>query len=470
MSTSLSTSASAGLGDLRAGPHGHWSAIESADPEQIRELQSAALGAQLRSVLARSEFYRHKFAATGALIEDVKTVDDLCELPFTHKEELLRSQTEHPPLGGHSGVTMAEVERVHASSGTTGKPSYIGVTATDAQRWREAVARAYYAQGVRSGSVVTMGFGIGFFVGGIPVQQALAAIGATAIPVGVGATERLIEASTDLGADILTCTPTYAAHLAEHLARRSIDPRSLGFERILVGAEPGGGIPAVRIALESAWGAKVTESLGNGDIVPIHSGECEAGDGNHFLVPDMAVLEVIEPDTQKVVDFSSRAESSGELVLTHLDRQCNALIRFRTRDHVSVRTDPCRCGRTGPRLVCIGRTDDMLIVRGVNVWPTAVADVVNSFRPRLNGRFRIALDRPGHHHDPPLLIVAETTGAGASTAAGLQPAQVEAALRDRLIVTCKVDFVAEATFPRTHTKEQLLWRRDLEPNPAKART
>ena len=112
----------------------------------------------------------------------------------------------------------------------------------------------------------------------------------------------------------------------------------------------------------------------------------------------------------------------------------------------------------------------MLIVRGVNVWPTAVADVVNSFRPRLNGRFRIALDRTGHHHDPPLLIVAETAGAGASAAAGLQPAEVEAALRDRLIVTCKVDFVAEATFPRTHTKERLLWRRDLEPNPANTRT
>ena len=441
----------------------HWSDVESMQPEGLRALQEEKLTLQLRRLYDTSPFYRRKFDEVGASPSDIGTLQDLSELPFTEKQELRDAQQEHPPLGTHAGVDMADVVRVHATSGTTGTPSYIGVTHLDSAQWQESVARAYYAQGVRSHSVVMIGFGIGFFVGGLPVQQALTAIGAAAVPIGIGATERLIDAAVDLRASVLTCTPSYAGYIADHLsARRGIDPASLGLERILVGAEPGGGIPAVRSALQEKWQARVTESIGNGDVIPIHSGECEAQAGNHFLVPDMVLLEIIDPASGVVVD-TGRGPTRGELVFTHLDRQCGALVRFRTRDHVQIRGDRCECGRTGPRMVCIGRTDDMLLVRGVNVWPSAVKDVVASFAPRVTGQLRIALDREGHHQDPPLHVVVEVADRGE-----IQPGEIEEALKARLAATFSVSCVAAGSFPRTQTKEKLLWRRDLDPDPCRA--
>ncbi len=441
---------------------GRWSKAESMEPEELRCLQEEKLRAQLARLYRTSAFYRRKFDEAGATPCDIVTLEDLSGFPLTEKQELRDSQRDHPPLGAHAGVAMADVARIHATSGTTGTPSYIGVTEHDSGLWREAVARAYFAQGVRSSSVVAIGFGIGFFVGGLPVQQALAAIGATAIPVGVGATDRLVTAVADLKADVLTCTPSYAAHIADHIAsHRGTKPSELGLKRILVGAEPGGGVPAVRAALEQAWNAKVTESVGNGDVIPIHSGECEAQTGNHFLVPDMVLPEIIDPHSGAVVDVGCRPVC-GELVLTHLDRQCGALIRFRTRDHVEIRGDRCECGRTGPRMVCIGRTDDMLLVRGVNVWPSAIKDVVTGFAPRITGHLRIALDGDGHHHEPPLRVVVE------AHPDAIHPSEIEAALRARLVATCSVSLVAPGTFPRTHAKEKLLWRRDLDPDPRRA--
>lgn len=440
----------------------HWSRAESMDPEELRALQEGKLRTQLVRLYRTSAFYRRKLDQTGASPRDIVSLEDLSGLPFTEKQELRDSQRDQPPLGAHAGVAMADVVRIHATSGTTGTPSYVGVTEHDSALWREAVARAYFAQGVRSSSVVVIGFGIGFFVGGLPVQQALAAIGATAIPVGVGATDRLVSAAADLGADVLTCTPSYAAHIADHIvAHRGTDPSVLGLKRILVGAEPGGGIPAVRAALQEAWHATVTESVGNGDVIPIHSGECEMQAGNHFLVPDMVLPEIIDPDSGAVVDVGCRP-ARGELVLTHLDRRCGALVRFRTRDHVEVRSDRCECGRTGPRMVCVGRTDDMLLVRGVNVWPSAVKDVVAGFAPRVTGHLRIALDGHGHHREPPLDVVVE------ADAGEIHPSEIETALRARLVAACSVSFVAPGTFPRTQTKEKLLWRRDLDPDPRRA--
>ena len=441
----------------------HWSDVESIESDELRILQETRLAIQLKWLHDSSPFYRRKFQEAGASPADIRTLQDLAGLPFTEKQELRDAQREHPPLGTHAGVEMADVVRVHATSGTTGTPSYIGVTRRDSALWKQAVARAYYAQGVRVDSVVVIGFGIGFFVGGLPVQQALAAIGATAVPIGTGATDRLIDAALDLGADVLTCTPSYASHIADHLAaRRGIDPATLGLRRVLVGAEPGGGIPGVRSALQDEWKAQVTESIGNGDVIPIHSGECEAQAGNHFLVPDMVLLEVIDPASGAVVDIGPDP-TRGELVCTHLDRQCGALVRFRTRDHVEIRADRCECGRTGPRMVCIGRTDDMLLVRGVNVWPSAVKDVVAGFAPRVTGQLRIALDRAGHHQDPPLHVVIEVQDGGV-----IEPGEIEEALKARLAATFSVSCMAAGTLPRTHAKQRLLWRRDLDPDPCSA--
>ena len=400
-----------------------------------------------------SPLMREKLESAGAGPDDIRTLEDLCRLPFTTKEELRASQAASPPLGRHAAATSGIV-RVHASSGTTGTPSFVGVTEHDRRIWAESVARAYWSQGLRPQSVLTMGFGIGFFVGGLPISEAATLIGCTFVPVGTGASERLLSASRTMRADCLTCTPSYATYLAEYArTKMDLDVASLGFRHLMMGAEPGGGIPAVRQNLETLWNAQVSESVGNADVVPVHSAECEYRQGNHFLVPDYVILEIIDPATGAVRSLDSDT-LTGEMVFTHIDRQCVPLLRFRTYDQVEVDTRPCPCGRTGPRLRCVGRTDDMLILRGTNVWPSAIKDVIMSMRPRTNGEVQILLDRPGPAVEPPLRLQIEAEGGRASCEKLKQDA--EQLLRDKLIFTSRVEIVPVGTLPRFEMKARLV--------------
>ncbi len=428
-------------------------AIETAAPEELRSMQEQKLRTQVRYLHEHSPLMREKLELAHARPEDVRTLDDLALLPFTTKEELRASQAAAPPLGRHKAAS-ANVVRVHASSGTTGTPSYVGVTEHDRRSWREAVARAYWSQGLRPNSVFTMGFGIGFFVGGLPISDAATLIGCTFVPVGTGASERLLTSSMAMKADCLTCTPSYAAYLAEYArSKMDLDVATMGFKHLFMGAEPGGGIPAVRDNLATLWNAKVSESVGNADVIPIHSAECEYRQGNHFLVPDYAILEIIDSATGAVRPLDSET-LSGEMVFTHIDRECVPLLRFRTYDQVEVDTRPCPCGRTGPRIRCVGRTDDMLILRGTNVWPSAIKDVVMSMRPRTNGEVQILLDRPGPAVEPPLKLRIEADGEPATLEKLREDA--EALLRDRLIFTSHVEVVPVGTLPRFEMKARLI--------------
>ncbi len=202
------------------------------------------------------------------------------------------------------------------------------------------------------------------------------------IPVGTGNTELLIRAIESLKPEAVVLTPSYAAYLAENH-----DLRSSSVERVLVAGEPGGGEPAFRAKLEEGWGAKVTEAMGVGDIGPSLWGECEEQDGMHLGAHGFVHPELIDPESGEALPMEDGA--AGELVLTHLQHRAAPLLRFRTRDHVEVRTSPCPCGRTGPRIRCIGRTDDMLIVRGVNVFPSAIREVVASFAPQVSGHILV---------------------------------------------------------------------------------
>jgi phenylacetate-CoA ligase len=306
---------------------------------------------------------------------------------------------------------------------------------------------------VRTDDVLIHGFGLGFFVGGLPLKDGIENIGATFVPIGTGASERLITACQHLGGTILTCTPSYANYLAEYARERmDMDPRDLGLRRILLGAEPGGAVPAVRDRIADAYGAFVTEALGNADICPVYAATCDELDGNHFVAPDQIVLELIDPDSGEVLEWGDGAE--GELVATHIERDCVPLVRFRTRDRVVVKTSPCPCGRTGARIRCVGRTDDMLIVAGVNVWPSAVSDVVSGLHPRLTGALQIVLDQPPPKVDPPLRVQVEH-GPDAGDVDELKT-EVERRLRETLIVGADVDVVAPGTLPRFEMKAQLL--------------
>jgi phenylacetate-CoA ligase len=432
----------------------HWNrAVETMTAEAVREMQGEKLHLQLSRMVERSPFYARKFADAGFDARELRDVADLAAAPFTEKQELRESQVESPPLGAHACVEMDEVIRVHSSSGTTGRPSYVGITRDDRQRWTEVVSRVYYTEGVRTDDVLIHGFGLGFFVGGLPLKDGIENIGATFVPIGTGASERLITACQHLGGTILTCTPSYANYLAEYARERlELDPRDLGLRRILLGAEPGGAVPAVRDRIAEAYGAFVTEALGNADICPVYAATCDELDGNHFVAPDQIVLELIDPDSGEVIDWDDGAE--GELVATHIERDCVPMVRFRTRDRVVVKTSPCPCGRTGARIRCVGRTDDMLIVAGVNVWPSAVSDVVSGLHPRLTGALQIVLSTPPPRVDPPLRIQVEH-GPEAGDLAALKE-EVERRLRDTLIVGADVEVVAPGTLPRFEMKAQLL--------------
>ena len=431
-------------------------AVETMSADEIASMQIGKLRAQLHYLKANSPFHASKLAEAGAEPDDIRTIADLGGLPFTDKSELRDSQASHPPLGSHAAAPMRDVVRVHASSGTTGTPSFVGLTAYDTQRWTACIARSFWAQGLRPGSVFAMGLSIGFFVGGLPVAAAVEAIGATLLPIGTGGSDRLIASIRAMNADVLATTPSYAVYLAE-LAHEEmgLDTSDLGIRRVMVGAEPGGGVPEIRAQIEQAWNARCTEAIGNADLITIHSAECDARNGCHFMVPDYLVPEIVDPDDGAVLSLDE-PRIEGELVLTHLDRQCNPMLRFRTRDRVVVDTAPCACGRTGPRLRCIGRTDDMLIVRGVNVWPSAVKDVVTGFRPEVSGEVVIAVDGPGPKVDPPLRIMVET---GSDAVSDDLAARIEQALRAKLVFPASVELVPRGVLPRTQMKAKLVQRR-----------
>lgn len=430
-------------------------AVETMPRELLREVQLARLLDQLDYLRKHSEFYRQKWERAGFDPGSVASLDDLAAAPFTTKEDLRDSQEAAPPLGLHAAVPMDQVVRVHSSSGTTGRPSYVGITRRDQRDWTEVISRVLYSEGMRPEDVVIHGFGLGFFVGGLPLKDATENIGATFVPIGTGATERLVTSVRDLGATVLMSTPSFASYLAEYCRERlDIDPAELGLRKLLLGAEPGAGIPAVREQLEADYGARVSDGLGNADLFPIYAATCPYRGGLHMLAQDMMLMELVDPQTDAPVAWESGAE--GELVATHLRRECVPLVRFRVKDRIVVDSSECPCGRTSPRFRCIGRTDDMLIVAGVNVWPSAVKDVVSSMQPRTTGAMQIVVPGDGPRVDPPLHVQVEY-GPDEEDLDGLQ-ADIQRDLREKLIVKAAVELVPPNALPRWEMKAQLVRR------------
>src|SRR6185503_15830535 len=247
---------------------------------------------------ARSPFYQDKFRIAGIRREHVRSLGDLANSPFTTKEELRESQIESPPLGRHMAAEMASVIRIHSSTGTTGRPSFVGVTRGDAEGWTRLTARSFYTQGLRPSDIVIHAASLTLFVGGLPCKDAIERVGSTFVPVGAGASEKLVLVAKALGANALHCTPSYAIYLADYVRREAkMEPRELGITKIVCGAEPGGGIPAVRAKMTQEWGARVTEGLGNADMALIIFAECPDQSGMHFNGQEDVFVEIIDPDS-----------------------------------------------------------------------------------------------------------------------------------------------------------------------------
>jgi phenylacetate-CoA ligase len=357
--------------------------------------------------------------------------------------------TPENPIGAHLCAEPSEIVRIYSTSGTTGTPSYIPVTAEDLENWITGSARSYGASGISAGQRVVTTYNAGPFVAGAALA-AFDRIGVTHIPVGTGNAERLAQTIQLLGPEAVVLTPSYAAYLAE-----SFELRSSSVERVLVAGEPGGGEPAFRSQLEEAWGARVTEAMGIGDLGPSLWGECEAQDGMHLGARGFVHVELIDPDTGEALELEDGA--SGELVLTHLRHRAAPLLRFRTRDHVHVRATPCPCGRTAPRIRCVGRTDDMLVVRGVNVFPSAVREVVSAFTPDVSGQILVKPQAPGVKQDPPLPVAVEVARGRAPDAALAEA--IRERLRNVLVVDTRVELVPPGTLRRSDYKSKLVQHR-----------
>jgi phenylacetate-CoA ligase len=300
---------------------------------------------------------------------------------------------------------------------------------------------------VKAGQRIVSTYNAGPFVAGAALT-ALERLGLCHIPVGTGNTERLLLAIELLKPEAVVLTPSYAAYLME-----TADLATSSVTRVLVAGEPGGGEPAFRARLQEGWGATVTEAMGIGDIGPSLWGECEEQDGMHLGALGIVHPELIDPETGEARQLIDGA--TGELVLTHLSHRAAPLLRFRTRDHVRVSTTPCPCGRTGPRIRCIGRTDDMLIVRGVNVFPSAVRDAIaTTFAPQVSGNVLVKPRTAGPKQDPPLPVSVEL-------APGVSPdAQLARAIRERLrnllVVQTDVELVPFGSVRRSEYKSRLI--------------
>jgi phenylacetate-CoA ligase len=427
--------------------------FETMGPEELRPIQEEKFLKQMDYVWEKSPFYQKKFKEHGVERGDIRGLDDLPGLPFTEKDELRKSQEEHPPLGSHCAAAMEDVIRIHSSSGTTGVPTFVGITRHDHKVWTDITARSVFTKSVRKTDVVIHAVGLTFFVGGLPVKDAIEHIGAAFVPIGAGASDRVVMTTKRLGGNVIHCTPSYALYLADYVRKKqNMEPSELGFEKLVVGAEPGGGVPAIKKRLREDYQALVSEGMGNSDAAPIIFGECPAQQGMHFCAQEYIFCELIDPDSGEVIEMNDGAE--GELVYTLLDRECCPVVRFRTRDRITVFTDPCECGRTSFRIRCTGRTDDMLIILGVNVFPSAVKDIIVSFRPRTTGDMLVLLDKPGPTVVPPLKIQAEYSP-GEKDLGSLKKA-LETTLRDKLVFRADVELVPEGTLPRFEMKAKLV--------------
>ncbi len=406
---------------------------------------------QIAYLFANSPFHREKLAAAGfADAASVGGIEDIAKLPFTEKDEIRQSQAAEPPLGRHCAAPRDQIVRIYSTSGTTGDPCYMPLTRNDLAAWIEISSRSYSATGLRKGQRTVTTYNAGPFVAGAALDT-FAHLGLCHIPVGTGNTERLARALQVIKPEALVCTPSYAQYLAEWLRDRNVEPASLGLKRISVAGEPGGGERAFRAAIEQSFGAKVCEAMGIGDVSISLWGECDHQQGMHFSGGGYVHVELIDPVSGAPRAMADGAE--GELVYTALRREAAPVLRFRSRDHVVIWTEACACGRTTIRTRCIGRTDDMLIVRGVNLFPTAIRDVVASFRPDVSGALLLRPASTGIRQEPPLPIDVELASAAAPS--GLAE-RIESTIRAKLVVSTRVNLVPYGSLPRSEYKTKLV--------------
>ncbi|MBP5858545.1 phenylacetate--CoA ligase family protein [Marivibrio halodurans] len=348
----------------------------------LRNAQRDALGRQLRWVWENSAFYREIWEASP----DPGRFEDL---PLVEKQDLHKALS-NGFLGSNLACAESELAHIHTSSGTSGKPTYFGLTHGDYAAWMRIFARGFQLGGIVKGDRVLHAFAIGRgYAGAIPMVDAMEEMGCLVLPIGAEAgSVRLIDAIHRLHPSVIYASPSMVRRLAQaHMDELGIPASESSVRLILTGGEPGVGDPSSKRQLSEAWGAEVRECGGGTDVSPLMVSECKAHNGLHFVAGDEVLFEIIDPQTGRILDLENGAE--GEIVYTHLNRRASPVVRMRHGDVVRVSTERCACGLESPRIWFSGRSDDMLIVRGVKVFPGSVSAAVAQFIPEVNGAFAI---------------------------------------------------------------------------------
>jgi phenylacetate-CoA ligase len=428
-------------------------AVETASAADARARADDAWNRLREGLTARSGFVRRHLTEVGADLTAVATVADLPRLPLCSKADLRVAQDRYPPFGDHLGVDEADVKLVYQTSGTTGRACRIALTRGDAEMWWTIGARSYRATGMYPHDSVLVSLGAGPFVAG-HTHGSVDRTGARRVPVAPGDTARVLDAAAAGLFDTIVATPSFALHLADRCAREGIDAPRLGLRHIVSGGEPGGGIPSTRARIEASFDCDVTEAMGLGDIAPSLYGECEAKAGMHFCGQGFVWPELIDPGTNEPLAIETGVV--GEVVYTTLQREAMPLVRFRSGDILEILGTSCECGRTSFRARCLARTDDMFIVRGVNVYPSAIVAVVGEFHPHVSGRARVVLPVGAVAVEPPVVVQVEM--AAAALPEGLA-ARIADAIRQRLTFRASVELVAPDDFGDAGYKTNLVARR-----------
>jgi len=409
---------------------------------EMQQLQTKRLIAVVEYMYRQVPFYRERMQQQGLLPQDITTLADISKLPFTEKQDM----RDNYPYGLFA-VPPSEIVRIHASSGTTGKATVVGYTKRDLGIWSEVMARSLTSAGVTNKSFIQIAYGYGLFTGGLGMHYGAELVGASVIPVSSGNTSRQISLMTDFGTTALACTPSYALHLAEAMKEMGIDPKSTGLKVGIFGAEPWS--DSMRTEIESQLNIKTTDIYGLSEIIgPGVACECHMQQGLH-INEDHFYPEIINPQTGEVLGEGEK----GELVLTTITKEGMPMIRYRTRDLTVLSRGTCACGRTLVRMnKVLGRSDDMLIIRGVNVFPSQVESVLLNLG-ETSPHYQLIVDRVGHLDTLTVMVeISENMFSDEVRRLELLEKKIQNELASVLKVTARVRLVAAKTLERSEGK------------------
>jgi phenylacetate-CoA ligase len=417
-------------------------AAETMPREELEALQLDRLKAMIARAYAKVGPFRRKLDAAGVKPHDLKTLADIVRFPFTVKSEL----RDNFPFGLFA-VPREDVLRLHASSGTTGKPTVVGYTRGDLELWSDLMARCIACMGGKPGDVFHNAYGYGLFTGGLGFHYGAERLGLTTVPVSGGGTERQVMLMQDLGAHVLGATPSYALNIAEVAGAMGVDLRKLPLRYGCFGAEPWS--EGMRRELEDKFGIKAMDIYGLSEIIgPGVASECHQAQHGLHIWEDHFLCEVIDPETAKPVPLGE----AGELVLTTLTKEALPMLRYRTRDITRLVEEPCACGRTHRRMLRVtGRSDDMLIIRGVNVYPSQVEAVLVGF-PGLAPHYHLVLTREGPMDAMTVEVELATAAPRDEPFAVKMAADVRHHVKAMVGVTCDVVLKAPGEIPRSQGK------------------